>query len=145
LSAGDEAAAIETAPATSENNDAFPLLRPDTEDKKGSSFNVLRSWGNLSPWYSVPNDLLPGASAQIPEGCSLKQVHLLHRHGARYPTGGSLPAAFATGLHGIANSTGFSASGPLAFLNDWKFRLGAEILTPFGREQMYVPWFLCIF
>jgi hypothetical protein len=138
VTAGAEAAAIETAPAAAQNTGAYPLLRPDTEDKKGKSFNVLQAWGNLSPWYSVPQNLLPEASPQIPEGCTLKQVHLLHRHGARYPSGSSPPAQFAAALHGAANSTGFSVTGPLTFLKDWNFKLGAKILTPFGREQMCV-------
>lgn len=33
----------------------------------------------------------------------------------------------------IAESAGkFKAEGPLAFLNDWKYQLGAEILVPKG-------------
>lgn len=32
---------------------------------------------------------------------------------------------------------GFKASGNLSFLNSWKYQLGAEILTPFGREQLF--------
>lgn len=32
---------------------------------------------------------------------------------------------------------GFTASGPLAFLNDWTYKLGAELLTPFGRKQNF--------
>lgn len=32
---------------------------------------------------------------------------------------------------------GFKASGDLAFLNDWQYLLGAELLTPFGRKQNF--------
>lgn len=32
----------------------------------------------------------------------------------------------------LANSTGWKASGPLSFLHDYSYQLGAEILTPFG-------------
>lgn len=98
---------------------------------------MLSSWGNLSPWQSVKSFGLPKASPRIPDGCILNQVHLLHRHGARYPTGDSSISAFAAKVNAAANSdTGFEASGPLAFLNTWKYKLGAEILTPFGRQQM---------
>jgi hypothetical protein len=24
----------------------------------------------------------------------------------------------------------------MSFLNDWEYRLGAELLTPFGRQQL---------
>lgn len=34
----------------------------------------------------------------------------------------------------LAGSAGkFEAKGPLAFLNDWKYQLGAEILVPKGE------------
>ncbi len=61
---------------------------------------------------------------------------MLQRHGARYPASGDPPAEFATFLHGVANSTGFKASGPLEFLNTWTFELGAELLTTFGQQQL---------
>jgi hypothetical protein len=61
-----------------------------------SSFNLFRSFGNLSPWYSVPSSRFGGpfmkdASGVVPtnrqEGkCEITGLHLLHRHGARYPT-----------------------------------------------------------
>lgn len=136
---GDEAAAVATAPSLAKIDDAYPLVRPDTSDHKGSTFNVLKYWGNLSPMYSVDSAEfgLPGTSELVPEGCGLTQVHLLHRHGARYPTSGSSPANFAAKLHNASAGAGFDATGPLEFLATWKFKLGAEILTPFGREQLY--------
>ena len=98
----------------------------------------MRSWGNLSPWFSVQSEEngLPGASPRVPKGCSLKQVHLLHRHGARYPTAGSPPAQFAAALHEVASTTGFKVSGPLKFLSTWTYKLGADSLLPFGRQQL---------
>lgn len=86
--------------------------------------------------YSVDSFGLPEASAQIPAGCELNQVHLLHRHGARYPAGGFGPADFAAKLHSAATGGGFSATGALEFLNTWVYRLGAEVLTPFGRQEL---------
>jgi hypothetical protein len=136
LAAGDEPEAIQTALSNPEVNTQFPLARPNTSDGKGRSFNVLESLGNLSPFFSVNSNW--GASPLIPSGCQINQVHLLHRHGARYPTSGSAPAVFAATLHAAATSTGFNASGPLAFLNTWTYKLGAEILTTFGRKQLCV-------
>jgi hypothetical protein len=136
-SAGDEAAAIETAPALSKVDDIYPLVAPAAADANAKEFDVLSYLGNYSPMKSVHSFGLPGASPQIPDGCGLNQVHLLHRHGARYPTtGGTGPAAFATKIHSAASGSGFSAKGVLGFLNTWTYKLGAEILTPFGREQM---------
>ncbi|KNZ56597.1 hypothetical protein VP01_236g9 [Puccinia sorghi] len=61
-------------------------------------------------------------------------VHLLHRHGARYPTSSKEPAGFATRLQAAGN---YKASGHLEFLNTWKYGLGKEVLTPFGRSQLF--------
>jgi hypothetical protein len=78
-------------------------------------------------------------TAEPPAGCVVTGLHLLHRHGARYPTawgacfpsivcntdnnalwstasfGG--PAKFATRLHDSASQ--WVATGQLAFLNEW--------------------------
>ncbi|KAI5478729.1 hypothetical protein MNV49_004654 [Pseudohyphozyma bogoriensis] len=161
---GIEAAAAETAPAFPSHVNINPLVVPlpyqtgttlksntdFTKDTYGgtakgstplasvaSGFLSARYWGNLSPQYSVDSSYygLPGAGPAIPEQCSLTQVHYYYRHGARYPTSGSAPGTFA---QKIANLTGnFNATGPLTFLNSWKYQLGAELLTPFGRQQNF--------
>ena len=59
---------------------------------------------------------LDSASANLPSNCTIDQVHLVLRHGARYPTSGSAPAAFAAKLNNATvNGTGFQATGDLAF------------------------------
>ncbi|KAJ7153350.1 phosphoglycerate mutase-like protein [Mycena filopes] len=134
---GDEAAAIATAPSLAIVEGIFPLVNPGTAGKTGSDFDVVHHFGNLAPWRSVNSLGLPDASATIPSGCKLDQVHLVHRHGARYPTTGAPPSAFATLLHETAATTGVNVTGPLAFLSTWEYKLGAEILTPFGRSQLF--------
>ncbi|KAA1471725.1 phosphoglycerate mutase-like protein [Dentipellis sp. KUC8613] len=134
---GDEAASIETAPSIAKVDSIFPLIRPGS--RKSSDFEVLRHLGSLTPMVSNDADTfgLPYASPVIPDGCKLKQAYLLHRHGARYPPNGTEPGGFASRLHAAATGAGFSATGPLSFLNEWTYKLGAEILTPFGRKQLY--------
>jgi len=134
---GDEAESIATAPAVPKVQSFYPLIRPETSDNKGIEYNVIDSWANLSPMQSVASFGLDGSSEAIPEGCNINQVFLLHRHGARYPTSGSSPATFAATLHDAAGNGTLNATGPLSFLNNWTYKLGAEILTPFGREQMF--------
>ncbi|KAF7288319.1 Acid phosphatase [Mycena chlorophos] len=146
---GDEALAQQTAASFPIYANTFPLVEPGTQDhapETGSSaFSVIHSWGNLSPFRSPDSSSaftksafgLPGSTPLVPEGCELTQVHLLHRHGARYPTEGSLLTTFAQQINVVAAKGELSASGPLAFLNTWDYRLGAEILTPFGRAQLY--------
>lgn len=83
---GAEPALLATAPAYPSNSPAQGLLIvPD--EFSSSKFELLKLWGNLSPWYSNPVgrfgvDKGPGT----PEGCTVTGLHLLHRHGARYPT-----------------------------------------------------------
>ncbi|KZT75145.1 phosphoglycerate mutase-like protein [Daedalea quercina L-15889] len=137
---GAEAEAIATAPVAALNTNAYPLVAPQTPySGTGTPFQVIRSWGNLGPWFSVDSGAfgLPTADPQIPSGCELEQVHLLHRHGARYPTSGSAPGSFAATVQEAASGSGFSATGPLEFLNTWTYKLGAEILTPEGRQQPF--------
>ncbi|KAF7296481.1 AB hydrolase-1 domain-containing protein [Mycena chlorophos] len=133
---GAEAAVIATAPSYPFHTDAPVLLAPKPAN---SSFNILRKWGNLSPWYSVPRGTFGlDSGPEIPETCRVTGLHLLHRHGARYPTayatyGG--PSKLAGRLNPVASQ--WTASGDLEFLNDWTYKLGEEVLTPFGRQQLY--------
>ena len=72
----------------------------------------------------------------LPAGANISQVHTLHRHGARYPTSGSNTQTFG---YDIANATaaGHVFTGELAFLNTWTYKMGAEILVPVGRQQLF--------
>ncbi|THY15987.1 phosphoglycerate mutase-like protein [Aureobasidium pullulans] len=140
---GKEAAAAQTAPLYPYNSGAaqsFPLAVPQPHGSSafGDKFDITKYWGNLSPWYSVSSaDYgLPEANPLIPEGCTINQMLLLYRHGARYPTSGAGPSTFAQKVHN-ATITGFNVTGDLTFLADWTYKLGAELLTPFGRSQNF--------
>ncbi|KAF4615469.1 hypothetical protein D9613_003377 [Agrocybe pediades] len=150
---GAEAALVATAPAYPMHTGqcSHELLAPakiesdvgdddsDATISKKKSFNIFQSWGNLSPWFSIkPGHFGVDSTADAPETCRITGLHFLHRHGARYPTawasyGG--PANFGTKLHEDPSS--WNASGSLDFLNDWTYKLGEELLTPFGRQQLY--------
>ncbi|KAG8816240.1 hypothetical protein FRC18_001111 [Serendipita sp. 400] len=124
-------------------------IEDDTVDTKGKKthrskpFDIFRHWGNLSPFYSVPPDsfgITSSTGPEVPPTCELKGVHILHRHGARYPTawfGFGSPAAFASRIHKVASSTPIEAHGALSFLNTWTYKLGTDVLTPFGRQQLF--------
>ncbi|KAI5194419.1 phosphoglycerate mutase-like protein [Aureobasidium subglaciale] len=140
---GKEAAAAQTAPIYPYNSGAaqsFPLAVPQPHGSSGygDKFDITKYWGNLSPWYSVSSaDYgLPEANPLIPEGCTINQMLLLYRHGARYPTSGAGPSTFAQKVHN-ATASGFNVTGDLTFLADWTYKLGAELLTPFGRSQNF--------
>jgi len=110
-----------------------PLLRCLTQ-------NPFCLFPSQSPYFSSPLFAdFQETAAVLSETCSVSQVHLLHRHGARYPTSYSTEGAPFFGQT-IANATAdgnFSASGPLSFLNTWSYELGAELLVPLGRQQLF--------
>lgn len=94
----------------------------------------MYNWGNLSPYHSVKSHGLPESSQLVPDGCELEEMHWLQRHGARYPTSSTNgPAGFA---QRIKEASGWKASGDLKFLHGYEYKLGAELLTPFGRSQL---------
>ncbi|EGG09376.1 uncharacterized protein MELLADRAFT_77108 [Melampsora larici-populina 98AG31] len=132
--AGSEPFAAVTAKVPPQLESYFPLVPP--QSNKSNDFDPIRSWGYLSPFQSLPHDTfgLESATAKVPPTCELEQVHMLHRHGARYPTSSKEPAGFANRLKA---AKGYKATGQLEFLNNWKYGLGIEILTPFGRNQLF--------
>ncbi|CAE6530133.1 unnamed protein product [Rhizoctonia solani] len=137
---GVEPGVVATAPAYPQHTGAPGLLLPQKiKGKTSGSFDLFKSWGNLSPWYTVPSSEfgLDGASPAAPDQCRVTGLHVLHRHGARYPTEWASYAGPATVEKKLRASGNFTAKGELEFLNDWKYSLGAEILTPFGRHQLY--------
>ena len=118
---GAEPALVVTAPAYPIHTGAPHLLPPDTL-KDDTKFDIFTHLGNLSPWVTVkPGSFGIRAGPEPPDGCRITGLHLLHRHGARYPTGSSSayggPAAFAARLHD--SSSRWTTHGALSFLNDW--------------------------
>ncbi|KAI0349614.1 phytase [Trametes cingulata] len=134
-------ALVLTAPAYPLHSGAPHLLPPValTNDSSKHPFDIFRHWGNLSPWFSVPSSTFGiDASPHPPHSCRVTGLHLLHRHGARYPTGQASyggPANFSARIARSPES--WNAHGQLEFLNHWTYKLGEEILTPFGRQQLY--------
>jgi hypothetical protein len=62
---------------------------------------------------------------------------MVHRHGSRYPEFSGDAAERTLGLKLAAAEGKFTGHGPMDFLNDWKFMLGAEILVPNGKAELF--------
>lgn len=95
--------------------------------------SIFRMMGFLSPYSPSPGfgvDEYP-----IPDGADIVQVQMLSRHGARYPTGGSNVQTLGKDIAEAGDE--FNPKGDLAFLKDWKYQLGYEILVPKGRQELY--------
>jgi len=116
---GAEPAAAQTAALYPYNNGdagSFPLTveQPHGAATFGDKVDITKYWGNLSPWYSVDSaDYgLPNASPLIPSGCTITQMHLLYRHGARYPTTGAGPSTFSAKVQNATMAPGgFKTTG----------------------------------
>jgi hypothetical protein len=95
--------------------------------------SIFKMMGFLSPYSPSPGfgvDEYP-----LPIGADIIQVQMLSRHGSRYPTTGSNVVKLGERIAETADSATFK--GSLGFLKDWRYRLGAEILVPKGRQELY--------
>lgn len=102
--------------------------------------SIFQMMGYLSPYMPSPG--FGVNEYPIPPGAEIVQVQMLSRHGARYPTSGtgSNVMVFADKIAEAKKRTsggGFKATGPLAFLNEWEYQLGYEILVPKGRQELF--------
>ncbi|KAF2662465.1 phosphoglycerate mutase-like protein [Lophiostoma macrostomum CBS 122681] len=96
--------------------------------------NIFQSLGHLSPY--LPNPRGFGVNEYpIPSGSNVSWLNMVHRHGSRYPevTG----TEFVLGQKIMSQKGNFTASGPVEFLNYYEFLLGAEILVPVGKQQLF--------
>lgn len=112
--------------------------------REDCTYNIFQHLGNESPYFSSPIFAdFQQEHARLSEKCTVKQVHILHRHGARYPTSSTTEGApyFGAVIANVSKlnhpDSNFSASGPLSFLNTWKYELGAEVLNPVGTQQLF--------
>ncbi|CAO1630804.1 unnamed protein product [Sympodiomycopsis kandeliae] len=113
--------------------------RFNATDADKEEFDLFKSLGNVSPYHS--SRLFPETTAHkvLPETCSVKQAHIFHRHGARYPTSYTTegaPFAGAT-LTNWTKAGNLTVEGPLSFLKNYTYKLGAEYLVPIGAQQLF--------
>ncbi|KAI9741394.1 MAG: hypothetical protein M1834_003111 [Cirrosporium novae-zelandiae] len=88
--------------------------------------------------FTMMGQLTPGFGAQeypLPSGAEIFQVHMLHRHGSRYPTNGSSVQSFGSRIENATQYYNFT--GELSFLNNWSYNLGYDILVPKGRQELF--------
>ncbi|KAJ3927688.1 MAG: acid phosphatase [Lentinula lateritia] len=88
---------------------------------------LQQNWGAYSPYYPVAKYVAP------PEGCSITQINILQRHGARYPTA-SPGAAIAIAVNKLQNASVYTDSS-LNFIRNFTFDLGTNNLVLFGAAQ----------
>lgn len=114
-------------------------LPKDVGHENTTSNDIFSNLGPYTPWR--PSTLFPQTAAYevLPDQCTVKQVHILHRHGARYPTDGmdDGPGLLAAKIQNTTRNNTFEASGELAFLHDWKYELGVADLVHQGAQELF--------
>ncbi|OSD04415.1 phytase [Trametes coccinea BRFM310] len=103
------------------------VFREASSPTLGVSQEVQLSWAMYSPYF--PADVY----RPPPPQCKINQVHILQRHGARYPTSGAATRIEAA----IAKlKAADSYTDPLlAFVENYTYILGLDDLVPFGASQ----------
>jgi hypothetical protein len=92
-----------------------PLETSEPITDNADNINVFQYMGQLGSYF--PNPVGFGAEEySLPSTCNITQVHVLHRHGSRYPSTGSNIQSFAGRLQN-ATATGFSATGDLSYIS----------------------------
>lgn len=122
-----------SSPTSSRN--AVPKTAPTGATYK-TGFDISNNWGALSPYFStgIPfqgiDSKKTNGEYDLPEYCSYKQVHVLHRHAERYPT-----PNMAKLMKNVAQKLYMMDEEPaeeLSWLNNWNYTLGEDLLTSKG-------------
>lgn len=96
--------------------------------------NIYQLHGQLSHYF--PNPVGFGVDEYpLPPGANISWVNMLSRHGSRYPTTGSGAYQFGQKHKNMTGTAKYT--GELSFLNDWSYKLGAEILVPVGHQELF--------
>lgn len=86
--------------------------------------HIAKLLGPYSPCYPVET---------FSSALEVDQVHVLQRHGARYPTSQAL-RGLGTAVDKLKRATSYHDSR-LSFLKDYQLKLKSDALIPFGRQE----------
>ncbi|KAF2719221.1 phosphoglycerate mutase-like protein [Polychaeton citri CBS 116435] len=100
-------------------------------------------WGQVSPYRDNSPDAFGIDYTGLPDGCQIEQAHTLQRHSQRFPTGyfddGTNDERLAEKVSNFTSANpGAKFSGPLAFLNSYRYNLGASYLTGLGASTEFM-------
>ncbi|RMZ80309.1 hypothetical protein DV738_g2808, partial [Chaetothyriales sp. CBS 135597] len=119
-------------------------LKSGLENRNKSRMLIQKYWGEITPYHENDEDYFGVQDVGLPAGCQVEQVHLLERHGSRFPTGsesdGTNDERFAAK---VANWTSVNSTellpftGPLSFLNTYEYQLDASYLVARGAAQSF--------
>ncbi|OCK79484.1 phosphoglycerate mutase-like protein [Lepidopterella palustris CBS 459.81] len=81
-------------------------------------WNILYHLGGNGPWVEKVDGVVEGG-IEVPEGCSVDQVHMMSRHSERYPT--VKAGTRMLNLMQKMKDAGITYEGDLQFFNYWEF------------------------
>ncbi|WFD34126.1 hypothetical protein MCUN1_000961 [Malassezia cuniculi] len=115
--------------------------KPYNAQKDGAtSDDIFRNVGAQSPYHPA-DDLFPETNKYlpVPDQCTIKQVHIVHRHGARNPTKlyEKPPGSFGQKVANLSKAGKLDVSGQLSFLKSWNYSLGQAVLTHQGAQELF--------
>ncbi|KAH9899417.1 phytase [Cubamyces lactineus] len=102
-------------------------LRDASTSGLGVSPEVQLSWAMYSPYFPAALYRPP------PANCKINQVHILQRHGARFPTSGSAERIIAA-IDKLQAADDYR-DPMLSFVQDYTYTLGQDDLVALGASQ----------
>ncbi|RPB27592.1 phosphoglycerate mutase-like protein [Terfezia boudieri ATCC MYA-4762] len=96
----------------------FKFVKQQETDKLSAQWNILYHLGGNGPWIPKIDGVVDGGIA-IPNGCKIDMIHMMSRHGERYPTQNA--GARMIALVERIKSTGRKMKGALTFMNNWDY------------------------
>ncbi|KAK7471989.1 hypothetical protein VKT23_000097 [Stygiomarasmius scandens] len=103
-------------------------LRIDFGKGGRQEFLVQRSWAQYSPYFPVEEYKAP------PSGCTIDQVNIIQRHGARFPTSGS-SANILSAVNKLKSVQDSFVDPKMSFIREYTYDLGINDLVEFGAMQ----------
>jgi hypothetical protein len=89
-------------------------------------WNILYHLGGDGPWVQKIANVVEGETVSPPEGCEVEQVHVLSRHGERFPT----DAKGEEFRKIIDKMKSGQPKGALAFIREWQHFVTGKSLVP---------------
>ncbi|ODV95791.1 hypothetical protein PACTADRAFT_84670 [Pachysolen tannophilus NRRL Y-2460] len=136
LAETDDVAAVSGIPTKSYIRPQPIETSDQSLDYEKNDTNIFELMGSYSPYFI--SDGWGIYEYSLPDQCTIKQVQSLTRHGSRYPT-----SKFS--FDSTLQKANFTASGNLSFLNTWTDKMGGQILTSLGNQQLFdkgvATWF----
>ncbi|KAF8472654.1 multiple inositol polyphosphate phosphatase [Kalaharituber pfeilii] len=96
----------------------FSFFQNPSDTSTSHKWNLLYHLGGNGPWVQRVDNLVKGG-IDVPKGCKVDMVHMMSRHGERYPTQ-SAGERMITLVNRIKSSQQ-QKKGSLAFLNNWDY------------------------